>query len=180
MNNASFEEIQLSPVQSLSSSTTEDAASSAVTSTPASTATPRPISTLTAKPRPPFEGTFEGTITGDAASEAPIALVLTQSGAEVSGTATLGEGLLVDVGGGLCGGVQAVPATNIPVTGSTSPTALTHIESRSDIDVGGLSVGVDIFADLEEEGELLVVQIALHPPFFCLQPRLLATLRRTE
>jgi archaellum component FlaG (FlaF/FlaG flagellin family) len=148
------------------------------TTTPEPTRTPTrtPTSTPTPEPRLPFEGTFEGTILGDAGSQAPLTLILTQEGNQVIGTATLGDGLSINVGGGLCGGVQTVPASVLDVNAQINPTLPRHIESVSELEVSGFSIGVEVLADLSEDDETLTVQIALKPPFFCLQPRLMATL----
>jgi hypothetical protein len=152
------------------------------TTTPEPTRTPTraPTNTPTPEPRLPFEGTFEGSILGDAGSQAPLTLILTQEGNQVIGTATLGDGLSINVGGGLCGGVQTVPTSVLDVNTQINPTLPRHIESVSELEVSGFSIGVEVLADLSEDDETLTVQIALKPPFFCLQPRLMATLERTQ
>jgi hypothetical protein len=80
-----------------------------------------------------YQGTFTGTATGDSGSSAQLTLNLLQNGAEVSGTATIGEGLMVDTGGAVCPGVVSVPSGTIDVQGSVSspPSILSLIISST-------------------------------------------------
>ena len=58
----------------------------------------------------PFEGTFEGTASGAGGTTAPMTLTLVQRGSEVTGTASLGDGLYVT--STRCGGAP-VPAGTV-------------------------------------------------------------------
>jgi hypothetical protein len=98
----------------------------------------------------------------------------------VSGTATLEEGLLVDVGGGFCGGQQSVPASVFEVSGRTSPNNPNRVQTSSTITVNNFEIGVQVVADLSEDGQDLDVQVTLNTLIFCLNPQLPATLERTQ
>ena len=156
------------------------------TPTPLPTATPTPIpteapsATPTSAPRLPFDGVFEGEILGDANSSAPLNLELSQEDTLVSGKVTLAEGLWVDAGGGFCGGVQAVPAGFIEVSGLASPDNPRHLDSSSSIEINQITIGVRVIADVSEDGQTLTGQVILTTPLFCLNPQLPATLQRVE
>lgn len=146
---------------------------------PTNTPTPMPTDTPTPKPRLPFEGTFEGIVIGDEGSSASLTVDLTQEGADVSGTATLGEGLLVNVGAGLCPGVQIVPAATLDLNGQTSASNPRHLEKSTSLVVSGFNIGVNIAADVSADGEELSILLNLITPFPCRNPELRAVLVRT-
>lgn len=150
------------------------------TPTPEPTHTPTATATPTPKPRLPFEGTFEGTVNGDEGSSAPLTVDLTQDGVDVSGTATLGEGLLVNVGAGLCPGVQTVPAATLDLNAQTSASNPRHLEKSTSLVVSGYNIGVNIAADVSADGEELSVLLNLITPFPCRNPELRAVLTRTQ
>ena len=151
------------------------------TPTPTLTSVPTrtPPPTDTPQPRPPFDGTFEGTILGDGGSSASLSLELLQEAEAVSGTATIADGLSVNVGGGFCGGVQSVPASTFAVSGQTSPSDPNHIETISTITVNNFPIDVQVVADLSDDGQEMTVQVILNTLIFCLNPQLPATLERT-
>ena len=128
---------------------------------------------------PQREGTFEGTILGDGGSSAALSLSLLQESRVVSGTASIDDGLLVDVGGGLCGGVQSVPASTFEISGRTSLDDPRHIETRSTITVNDFPIDVQVVADLSDDDQVLTAQVVLNTLLFCLNPQLPATLERT-
>lgn len=147
---------------------------------PTHTPTPEPTDTPTPRPRLPFEGTFEGIVNGDEGSSAPLTVDLTQDGVDVSGTATLGEGLLVNIGAGLCPGVQTVPASTLDLNGQTSANNPRHLEKSTSLVVNGYNIGVNIAADVSADGEELSVLLNLITPFPCRNPELRAVLMRTQ
>ncbi len=126
----------------------------------------------------PFEGTFSGTITGDEKSRAELMVVLTQDGDSVTGEVTLGEGLQVNVGRGFCPGVQDVPASTLGLADTISADAPNHLESSSQMNVGGYNVGLEMFADLSDDQSMLNVQVNIKVPFPCTSPELFAMLSR--
>jgi len=146
----------------------------------ANTPTPKPTATPTPKPSLPFEGVFKGTAAGDDGSSASLTLDLTQRGQEVSGLATLGEGLRVNVGGGFCPGVQSVPPASVEVSGQTSPNNPRRIESSATMTVSGFNIVVSVVADVSADGEDLTALITLQVPFPCRSPQLPARLTRQE
>lgn len=147
---------------------------------PTNTPTPEPTDTPTPRPRLPFEGNFEGIVNGDEGSSALLTVDLTQDGSDVSGTATLGEGLLVNVGAGLCPGVQIVPAATLDLDAQTSAGNPRHLEKSTSLVVSGFNIGVNVAADVSEDGEELSVLLNLITPFPCRNPELRAVLTRTQ
>jgi hypothetical protein len=111
-----------------------------------------------------FQGTFAGTLNGDNGSSAPVTLELSQSGNTVTGNLTLGEGLIID--GGNCG-AQAAPAGSRSATGEVDPANPNHLGAVANFDVQGLTVGVNLSADLSPDGNTLTTQIGLDLPFIC-------------
>ena len=144
------------------------------TSTPTSTPTRPPTATPTDTPEAQlsFEGSFVGEIFGDSGSSAPISLTLSQDGRDVNGTTMLGEGLLVNVGDGLCGGAQSVPAGSFEVSGRTALDNPNRVEATSTITVNNFEIGVQVAAVLSEDSQVMNVQVVLNTLFFCLNPQL--------
>jgi len=111
-----------------------------------------------------FQGTFAGALSGDNGSSAPVTLELSQTGNTVTGNLTLGEGLIID--GGNCG-AQAAPAGARTATGEVDPANPNHLSAAAGFEVQGLTVGVNLSADLAADGNTLTTQIGLDLPFIC-------------
>jgi hypothetical protein len=126
-----------------------------------------------------YQGTFTGTATGDSGSSAQLTLNLLQNGAEVSGTATIGEGLMVDTGGAVCPGVVSVPSGTIDVQGSVSSQNPTHLEAKSSITAMGLTITGDVGADLSQDGKNMDITIKLNVPWPCHGTTIKANLSRS-
>jgi hypothetical protein len=125
----------------------------------------------------PFEGTFEGTAYGAGGTTAPLALTLTQRGAEVNGTAGLGEGLYVATAG--CGGAP-VPGATVQGSGQTSPDNPNRVTVRSALEVQGFSIPLLLTGDLAPDGQSIAATATLDVPSFCgPDPALPGTLQRT-
>jgi hypothetical protein len=146
---------------------------------PVDTPTPVPSPTPTSAPRLPFDGTFEGVINGDAGSSAVVSIDMTQTGTNLAGTATVGEGLLVDVGGGFCPGVQEVPATTMDLAAETSASNPRHLEESSNLVVRGYTIGIKIVVDVSAEGDVMNVRMDLLMPWPCRSVTMQAALART-
>ena len=168
------------------------------TPTPEPTHTPTPTSTNTPTPTPtpilastdtlepaidadaPFTGVFEGTVVGDANSSAPVKADLIQNGAQVSGTAAIGDGLLVDVGSVFCPGLQAVPATTMDLSSQTLPNNPYRLEEDTTIQLQGFDIGVQVIANASEDGETVTVKLNLAIPWPCRSIALASTLSRVQ
>jgi len=125
----------------------------------------------------PFQGTFSGTIIGDQNSRASITLNLTQHGANVTGTATVGEGLLVYTDGFESHGVTALPSECLNVVGISEDANNHHLETTLITSKSGLTIGVAV-ADLPIDCKTIRVHIKLDIPFLCKGSTLNATLSR--
>ena len=77
----------------------------------------------------PFQGTFSGTIIGDQNSRASITLNLTQHGANVTGTAIVGDGLMVYKDGFESHGVTVLPSECLNVVGISEDANNHHLET---------------------------------------------------
>lgn len=124
-------------------------------SEPFAPAAPEPVS---------FEGTFEGFLDGDGGSRAPVMLALTQQDATVTGTIAIGEGLFLD--GGNCG-ATAVPAGTQVASGEVDPSTPTHLEAGASVMVQGLSITIDLDADMAADGQTLAAQATIDLPLLC-------------
>jgi hypothetical protein len=126
----------------------------------------------------PFSGTFEGTAFGAGGTSAPLALVLAQRGSEVSGSATLGEGLYVATA--RCGGAT-VPAGTVEGSGQTAPDDPRHVSVQTTVRVQGVTVPVALTGDLSPDGQTLTAAASLDVPAFCgPDPTVPGTLQRTD
>jgi hypothetical protein len=112
----------------------------------------------------PFAGTFEGTAFGAGGTSAPLTLSLAQRGTEVSGSATLGEGLYVATA--RCGGA-AVPAGTVEGSGQTAPDDPRHVSVQIAVRVQGVTVPVALSGDLSPDGQTLTAAATLDVPAFC-------------
>jgi hypothetical protein len=129
----------------------------------------------------PFTGVFEGTVAGDANSSAPVKADLIQNGAQVSGTAVISDGLLVDVGSGFfCPGLQAVPATTMDLSSQTLPNNPYRLEEKTTIRVEGFDIRVQVVANASEDRETVTVQLNLAIPWPCRSIALASTLSRVQ
>jgi|SwirhirootsSR3_FD_contig_51_6963435_length_698_multi_1_in_0_out_0_1 hypothetical protein len=125
-----------------------------------------------------FAGTFRGTVHSDDGSSAPLELKVTQHGRDLSGIATLGNGLSVD--GGFCGS-SAIPPTTRQVTGRTQANDPRRISVSSQFDVQGIPVTVALNGNLSLDGKSAQAQAKVDIPFFCgHDPTLSGTLYRVS
>ena len=160
------------------------AAAAAPEPTPTPEPEPEPTATPTPEPEPeakeevlPFNGQFEGTLSGDNNSSASLSLDLTQDGDAVSGTATIGDGAQVALTGLLCPvGVQPLPASSVPVEGTVLSDG--SLESKSTIEVSGFPIEVVVTADVSADNSEMDVLITVNTPPVCPNPELPATLSR--
>lgn len=111
-----------------------------------------------------FQGTFAGALSGDNGSSAPVTLELSQTGNTVTGNLSLGDGLIID--GGNCG-AQAAPAGARTASGEVDPANPNHLSAAAGFEVQGLTVGINLSADLAADGNTLTTQIGLDLPFIC-------------
>jgi hypothetical protein len=124
----------------------------------------------------PFAGTFRGTVHGSDGSSALLQLRITQQSRDLSGIATLGNGLIVN--GGLCGSV-VVPAATQGVNGRTQANDPRRASIGSRIDAEGVPVSVTLDGNLSPSGKSMQVQAKIDIPFFCgRDPVLTGTLSR--
>lgn len=136
---------------------------------PASTPTnaPPPIQTTVTSASPnggPFAGEFAGTLVADNATSAPITLALTQSGQTVSGVMSIGEGLVID--GGSCG-QQPVPSGEQRASGQVDPNDPNHLAAAANFSVSGVTIAVELDANLSTDGNSLETAAAIRLPFLC-------------
>lgn len=143
--------------------------------TPTAAPTPTPAALPTAEPTEPqpippgtaanpFSGTFEGILNGDEGSSAPVTLTLEQDGPSVSGTITVGEGLLID--GGNCG-ATTVPAGTQSASGEVDTTTPNHLDAEATFTVQSFTITLDLDADLSEDGQALTAEATIDLPFLC-------------
>ena len=113
----------------------------------------------------PFTGTFTGFVIGDNDTETTLTLELTDEDNEITGTASLGGGLLVDAGG-LCGS-SVLPAASMWATGETSTKHPDELTAEAQIDVGPFVVTVEVTGELAADGETLAVEAEIDTPWMC-------------
>lgn len=111
-----------------------------------------------------FEGTYEGTLTGDDGSEAPVTLMLTQRGRAITAQIAVGRGLVVD--GGVCG-LAAVPAGEQTGLGRVSPAAPRHLDATAEMEVEGFTVGLRLTGELSRDGQTLTSETRIDLPWLC-------------
>jgi len=126
-----------------------------------------------------YQGTFTGTATGDSGSSAQLTLNLLQNGTEVSGTATIGEGLMVDTGGFVCLGVVSIPSGTIDVQGSVFSQDLRHLEATSSVTAKGLTITGSVTADMSQDGRNMDIALNLNIPWPCHGTTIKANLSRS-
>lgn len=112
----------------------------------------------------PFTGTFAGTLSGDNGSSAPATLSLVQTGNQVSGRIEAGPGLLID--GGNCG-AQAVPAGAPAAAGQTDPNNPNRLQAAINFEVQGLTITLNLGAEMSPDGQTMAVQATVDLPFIC-------------
>jgi hypothetical protein len=112
----------------------------------------------------PYQGQFSGVVSGDRGSQAPISLDLTQTGAQLAGKVTIGEGLLVD--GGFCGQV-AVPATEQNVTGQTLAGHPDRLSTELAFNVSNVRIAVKLESRLSPDREKIEAQARIDLPWLC-------------
>jgi hypothetical protein len=127
-----------------------------------------------------YQGTFTGKVIGDRDTSAPLTLELTQNGDAVTGTATIGGGVGIDTGGFICPGFVAVPSGMIGVNGTVSSNDPRHLEAKSGLSASGLTITVNVLADVFSDGSTMNVQLDLNIPWPCQSTTLKATLTRSN
>jgi hypothetical protein len=128
-----------------------------------------------------FAGKFSGNILGDAESSSELVLNLSQAGVSVNGTAGLGSGLKADASGFfICPGVVEVPSGTIGVSGTVSEDNPAHLEAKSGLSAMGLSIIVDVLADISADGRTINLQMMLKLPWPCHSPTFQGILTRTS
>lgn len=125
----------------------------------------------------PFNGSFSGTITGHGGSKASISVALKHRDGNVTGTVTLGKGLRVDVGGGVCGGVHNVPQKTLNIAGATEG-GPRNLKATSNINVDGRNIKISISANLLQNGRDMKARMTLDAPWPCDDPTLSAELTK--
>ncbi|HSM58942.1 MAG TPA: hypothetical protein VK879_22495 [Candidatus Sulfomarinibacteraceae bacterium] len=160
--------------------TIEDPAGAPATEPPQQQATSTP-ETQTAAPEAlgPFTGSFAGPIYGDAESSATLQLDLIQQDRQIEGTATLGQGLVVNAGG-FCGAFD-VPALKLNASDELEQVDGRHLSTTTTVEVSGFEITVELQATLAPDGETMVAEATMYPPSLCgATPTMTATLNRVE
>lgn len=130
-------------------------------------------------PSDPFTGTFAGTIQGHNDTSAALELDLVQSGRQIQGTATLGEGLVVNAGG-VCGSF-AIPATTLTARDELDHVDGRHLLTTTTVQVSGIEIPVEIEATLAPDGQTVTAQATIYTPSLCgREPSLSAELTRVQ
>ena len=111
-----------------------------------------------------YAGTFEGYLTGDNGSQAPVSLELTQVGRTVTGTIDVEEGLYVD--GGNCG-AAAVPAGSQTASGQVSARNPRLLDDGASFTVQGIKVNVDLDAELSANNQSIEAVATVDLPWLC-------------
>lgn len=111
-----------------------------------------------------FSGTFEGYLDGDNGSRAPVMLALVQEGNTVNGTISIADGLFLD--GGNCG-ATAVPSGTQAASGMVDPANPSHLDADATVMVQGLSITIELDADLSGDGQTLTAQATIDLPLLC-------------
>ncbi|MFW5942237.1 MAG: hypothetical protein ACOC9V_04915 [Chloroflexota bacterium] len=160
--------------------TIEDPTSVPATEPPQTEATPIPETEAAATEAPgPFTGAFAGTIHGDAESSASLQLDMVQRGRQIEGTATLGEGVVVNAGG-FCGAFD-VPALTLNANDELDQVDGRQLSTTTTVEVNGFEVTVELEATLAPDGESMVAEATMYPPSLCgSNPTMSATLTRVE
>lgn len=112
----------------------------------------------------PYQGQFDGYVSGDQGSQAPIKLDLMHKGDEITGKVTIGEGLFID--GGMCGSVE-VPATEEIVAGNTIPNHPDRLDTELTFNVGNLEITVNLEGQISADGEEIEAQAKIDLPWLC-------------
>jgi hypothetical protein len=124
----------------------------------------------------PLEGTFSGIVYGDSKSRAPITLSLEEDGDEVTGTAHLGKGLVVDAG--RCGKAY-IPAVTETATVEVSRRNPREFSISPTFKISGVKVTVDLEGELSEDGDTIYADAEIDLPWICgRDPSLVAVLNR--
>jgi hypothetical protein len=112
----------------------------------------------------PYEGVFDGYVSSDNGSRAPITLDLTQRGEDVEGVVTLGEGLYVNAG--MCGGTS-IPTSEQEFAVSTEPGKPDQLSTLLTFDVSGYQIGVNLESLISEDGNEITSQVNIDLPWIC-------------
>lgn len=111
-----------------------------------------------------FTGTFEGYIYGDDDSRARLTLELDQDGRAVGGDIAIGRGLFID--GGNCGAVE-VPAMTHSASGTVPAGSPRRLNAGTDLKVQGITVGIDLDAELSRDGKTIDATGKIDLPWLC-------------
>jgi hypothetical protein len=112
----------------------------------------------------PYEGRFQGRVSAEDGSSAPLSVTLTHKGDTVAGVATLGEGLEVQTP--FCGSAS-VPSRTESLSGETQPGQPRHLEATSTFAVQGLAITVHFSSDVSTDGKTIQGTTTLDIPWFC-------------
>src|SRR5262245_30092914 len=111
-------------------------------------AAPSPAAT----PAGPYQGKFQGRVSSDNGSSAPLSVNLTHRGDTVAGTASLGGGLEVKTR--FCG-TSAIPAATEQLSGRTQAGRPRHLEATSRFTAEGIPVTVRFSSDASTDGKTI-------------------------
>lgn len=131
---------------------------------PAQTAIPKPSTISGGIDEGTFAGTFEGYLTGDRNSRAPVTLELSQRDNTVTGDIVIGRGLVID--GGMCG-LAAVPAGSQSAAGQVSARNPRHLNAGAALIVQSMKIKIDLDSDLSRDGDSLTASAKIDLPWLC-------------
>jgi hypothetical protein len=114
--------------------------------------------------RGPYEGRFQGTVSSESGSSAPLSVTLTHQGHTVAGVASLGGGLEVQTP--FCG-AASVPSRTEHLSGQTQPGQPRHLEATSTFTVKGLPITARFRSDISADGKMVQGTTTLDLPWFC-------------
>lgn len=125
-----------------------------------------------------MNGTFSGRVSGSDDSSAPLTVTLSKSGKTITGTGTIGTGLVASAG--WCG-TYNIPARSYTGSATIDPTNPNHVSWSSTFETGGVSIPVTMVGDLSADGTTITAQAIVDIPMFCgADPSFPATLTRTK
>src|SRR3954462_15501956 len=112
----------------------------------------------------PYEGRFQGTVSSQDGSSAPLSVTLTHRGNTVTGVASLGEGLEVQTA--YCGSAN-LPSRTERLSGKTQPGQPRHLEATSKFTIEGLPITVRFKSDISADGKKVQGTTTIDVPWFC-------------
>ena len=117
-----------------------------------------------ATPAGPYEGKFQGQIWNDNGTSAPLSVNLTHRGDTVAGTASLGEGIVVETR--FCG-AATIPAATRWLSGHTQAGSPKHLEATSTFTAEGIPFTVRFSSDASADGTTINGAATIDLPWFC-------------